>query len=267
MKCSVTKMASLQDHIAELSSSRDVIQSSYDKQSLEVEKLHSTLESKEEMIHQLQEELAAKSSAVEAEQNHAEMQALQEQLSAAKKAKTELAVRVLEREKEVKALKAELAAAKKPEGEKDDEEMKKECENAKREKEEIKKECESVKKECEEMKKECEEMKREKEEMKKECEEVKREKDEMQKEKEEASQKLAAKKKLYDSLAAAEIQTLKKAVEEVTKERDALDQSNSELTLERTRLQHELEKSKEQARESPEEAALSEVATARGREA
>ena len=253
MKCSVTKMASLQDHIAELSSSRDVIQSSYDKQSLEVEKLHSTLESKEEMIHQLQEELAAKSSAVEAEQNHAEMQALQEQLSAAKKAKTELAVRVLEREKEVKALKAELAAAKKPEGEKDDEEMKKECENAKREKEEIKKECESVKKECEEMKKECEEMKREKEEMKK--------------EKEEASQKLAAKKKLYDSLAAAEIQTLKKAVEEVTKERDALDQSNSELTLERTRLQHELEKSREQARESPEEAALSEVATARGREA
>ena len=246
-------MASLQDHIAELSSSRDVIQSSYDKQSLEVEKLHSTLESKEEMIHQLQEELAAKSSAVEAEQNHAEMQALQEQLSAAKKAKTELAVRVLEREKEVKALKAELAAAKKPEGEKDDEEMKKECENAKREKEEIKKECESVKKECEEMKKECEEMKREKE--------------EMQKEKEEASQKLAAKKKLYDSLAAAEIQTLKKAVEEVTKERDALDQSNSELTLERTRLQHEQEKSREQARESPEEAALSEVATARGREA
>ena len=86
-------MASLQDHIAELSSSRDVIQSSYDKQSLEVEKLHSTLESKEEMIHQLQEELAAKSSAVEAEQNSAEMQALQEQLSAAKKAKTELAVR------------------------------------------------------------------------------------------------------------------------------------------------------------------------------
>ena len=253
MKCSVTKMASLQDHIAELSSSRDVIQSSYDKQSLEVEKLHSTLESKEEMIHQLQEELAAKSSAVEAEQNHAEMQALQEQLSAAKKAKTELAVRVLEREKEVKALKAELAAAKKPEGEKDDEEMKKECENAKREKEEMKKECESVKKECEEMKKE--------------CENVKREKDEMQKEKEEASQKLAAKKKLYDSLAAAEIQTLKKAVEEVTKERDALDQSNSELTLERTRLQHELEKSREQARESPEEAALSEVATARGREA
>lgn len=225
MKCSVTKMASLQDHIAELSSSRDVIQSSYDKQSLEVEKLHSTLESKEEMIHQLQEELAAKSSAVEAEQNHAEMQALQEQLSAAKKAKTELAVRVLEREKEVKALKAELAAAKKPEGEKGDEEMKKECEN------------------------------------------VKREKEEMQKEKEEAKAQLAAKKKLYDSLAAAEIQTLKKAVEEVTKERDALDQSNSELTLERTRLQHELEKSREQARESPEEAALSEVATARGREA
>ncbi len=218
-------MASLQDHIAELSSSRDVIQSSYDKQSLEVEKLHSTLESKEEMIHQLQEELAAKSSAVEAEQNHAEMQALQEQLSAAKKAKTELAVRVLEREKEVKALKAELAAAKKPEGEKGDEEMKKECEN------------------------------------------VKREKEEMQKEKEEAKAQLAAKKKLYDSLAAAEIQTLKKAVEEVTKERDALDQSNSELTLERTRLQHELEKSREQARESPEEAALSEVATARGREA
>ena len=239
MKCSVTKMASLQDHIAELSSSRDVIQSSYDKQSLEVEKLHSTLESKEEMIHQLQEELAAKSSAVEAEQNHAEMQALQEQLSAAKKAKTELAVRVLEREKEVKALKAELAATKKPEGEKGDEEMKKECENAKREKEEMKKECENVK----------------------------REKDEMQKEKEEASQKLAAKKKLYDSLAAAEIQTLKKAVEEVTKERDALDQSNSELTLERTRLQHELEKSREQARESPEEAALSEVATTRGCEA
>ena len=225
MKCSVTKMASLQDHIAELSSSRDVIQSSYDKQSLEVEKLHSTLESKEEMIHQLQEELAAKSSAVEAEQNHAEMQALQEQLSAAKKAKTELAVRVLEREKEVKALKAELAAAKKPEGEKGDEEMKKECEN------------------------------------------VKREKEEMQKEKEEAKAQLAAKKKLYDSLAAAEIQTLKKAVEEVTKERDALDQSNSELTLERTRLQHELEKSREQARESPEEAALSEVATARGHEA
>ena len=218
-------MASLQDHIAELSSSRDVIQSSYDKQSLEVEKLHSTLESKEEMIHQLQEELAAKSSAVEAEQNHAEMQALQEQLSAAKKAKTELAVRVLEREKEVKALKAELAATKKPEGEKGDEEMKKECE------------------------------------------EMKREKEEMKKEKEEASQKLAAKKKLYDSLAAAEIQTLKKAVEEVTKERDALDQSNSELTLERTRLQHELEKSREQARESPEEAALSEVATARGHEA
>ena len=218
-------MASLQDHIAELSSSRDVIQSSYDKQSLEVEKLHSTLESKEEMIHQLQEELAAKSSAVEAEQNHAEMQALQEQLSAAKKAKTELAVRVLEREKEVKALKAELAAAKKPEGEKGDEEMKKECEN------------------------------------------VKREKEEMQKEKEEAKAQLAAKKKLYDSLAAAEIQTLKKAVEEVTKERDALDQSNSELTLERTRLQHELEKSREQARESPEEAALSEVATARGHEA
>ena len=218
-------MASLQDHIAELSSSRDVIQSSYDKQSLEVEKLHSTLESKEEMIHQLQEELAAKSSAVEAEQNHAEVQALQEQLSAAKKAKTELAVRVLEREKEVKALKAELAAAKKPEGEKDDEEMKKECEN------------------------------------------VKREKEEMQKEKEEAKAQLAAKKKLYDSLAAAEIQTLKKAVEEVTKERDALDQSNSELTLERTRLQHELEKSREQARESPEEAALSEVATARGHEA
>lgn len=232
-------MASLQDHIAELSSSRDVIQSSYDKQSLEVEKLHSTLESKEEMIHQLQEELAAKSSAVEAEQNHAEMQALQEQLSAAKKAKTELAVRVLEREKEVKALKAELAAAKKPEGEKGDEEMKKECESVKREKEE----------------------------MKKECEEVKREKEEMQKEKEEAKAQLAAKKKLYDSLAAAEIQTLKKAVEEVTKERDALDQSNSELTLERTRLQHELEKSREQARESPEEAALSEVATARGHEA
>ena len=84
---------------------------------------------------------------------------------------------------------------------------------------------------------------------------------------EEIKAQLAAKKKLYDSLAAAEIQTLKKAVEEVTKERDALDQSNSELTLERTRLQHELEKSREQARESPEEAALSEVATARGREA
>ena len=146
-------MASLQDHIAELSSSRDVIQSSYDKQSLEVEKLHSTLESKEEMIHQLQEELAAKSSAVEAEQNHAEVQALQEQLSAAKKAKTELAVRVLEREKEVKALKAELAATKKPEGEKGDEEMKKECENAKREKEEMKKECDNEKTEKEEMKK------------------------------------------------------------------------------------------------------------------
>ena len=96
---------------------------------------------------------------------------------------------------------------------------------------------------------------------------MKREKEEMQKEKEEAKAQLAAKKKLYDSLAAAEIQTLKKAVEEVTKERDALDQSNSELTLERTRLQHELEKSREQARESPEEAALSEVATARGREA
>lgn len=96
--------------------------------------------------------------------------------------------------------------------------------------------------------------------MKKENESMKKEKEEISQKLTEAKTQLAAKKKLYDSLAAAELQTLKKSVEEVTQERDALDQSNSELTLEVQRLQHELEKVKEQTKTSAEDAALSEVA-------
>ena len=69
-------MQRLHTSIADLSSSRDVLQNSYDQQCLEVDKLRSSLEAKDAEIQQLQSQLEAKPSVEAPEAVETEMASL-----------------------------------------------------------------------------------------------------------------------------------------------------------------------------------------------
>ena len=224
----------LHTSIADLSSSRDVLQNSYDQQCLEVDKLRSSLEAKDAEIQQLQSQLEAKPSVEAPEAVETEMASLRE---AAKK-----------KEEELQKISEEVKA-------KEDELKKKEDELEKK-KEELKSKAVELETKEEELKAKNDELASAKESLtaaeseltscREEVAALQKANKTLQDKAQTTSEQLASKKKLYDSLAASEIQNLKKSLSAVEEERDGLEKSNSDLTLEVQRLQHELEKKKEE---------------------